>query len=382
MKSSACCIIGANYGDEGKGLMTDYFCRTKGADLVIRFNGGAQAGHTVVTPEGKSHVFSHFGSGALAGVPSYLSKYFVLNPIIFRKEREQLLSLGVNPIISADPRCRLTTPWDMMWNQYLEELRGKNKHGSCGIGINATMDRYENYQALDVNSIWKWYQDKVRKNPNIKSEISRQDQKKIQEQYINYMEDRGIFDKFTQDLIYMNRTILEKTTSPSFSYAVFEGAQGLGLDQYMGEFPYVTRSNTGMRNILSLQREWSFHIDDIMYVTRNYLTRHGEGPFYQEWSPLPETIVDTTNIPNKWQGNLRIAPFNREAQNDLYDRIYTDLSANRLHTRSTPFHIGVTHKDQISLGIDDRQVSHVSYGPSSTDVQPQKGDKNVINNKK
>ena len=65
-------VIGANYGDEGKGLITDYLCRQVENPLVIRFNGGAQAGHTVTTPEGIRHIFSHFGSGTLAGA-SYLS---------------------------------------------------------------------------------------------------------------------------------------------------------------------------------------------------------------------------------------------------------------------------------------------------------------------
>jgi len=64
-------VIGANFGDEGKGLMTDVLAsRAPSRTLVVRANGGAQAGHTVVTPEGRRHVFGHVGSGALCGAPT------------------------------------------------------------------------------------------------------------------------------------------------------------------------------------------------------------------------------------------------------------------------------------------------------------------------
>ena len=91
-------VIGANYGDEGKGLMTDFLCRQHSADLVVRFNGGAQAGHTVVTPEGERHVFHHIGSGYFAGVPTYLSKFFVSNPVLFKQEYQELRIPSSYPI--------------------------------------------------------------------------------------------------------------------------------------------------------------------------------------------------------------------------------------------------------------------------------------------
>src|SRR6266850_5209509 len=95
-------VIGANFGDEGKGLITDYLC-SKGAGIVIRFNGGANAGHTVVTPEGERHVFRHVGSGTFLGVPTFLSQFFVCNPIAFFKERAELLAMGCDPVLYAHP---------------------------------------------------------------------------------------------------------------------------------------------------------------------------------------------------------------------------------------------------------------------------------------
>src|SRR5580692_10593922 len=109
-------VIGANFGDEGKGAVTDYLC-AQGAGMVVRYNGGAQAGHTVVTPEGKRHVFHHFGSGTLASVPTFLSQFFVCNPLAAMYEVNELLTLGVNPLLYAHPNCLVTTFADMIINQ-------------------------------------------------------------------------------------------------------------------------------------------------------------------------------------------------------------------------------------------------------------------------
>lgn len=129
-------IAGANFGDEGKGLLTDYFAfQSKESCLVIKCNGGSQAGHTVVTPNFIKHVFHHFGSGTFAQAKTYLSKDFIVNPILFRKEREELKQKGINPICFVNQKCLLTTPYDMLINQIAEKSRKEQKHGSCGVGI-------------------------------------------------------------------------------------------------------------------------------------------------------------------------------------------------------------------------------------------------------
>ena len=83
-------VIGSNFGDEGKGLMTDYFCaeasKRNESCIVALCNGGAQRGHTVVTPDGIRHVFHHFGSGTFARATTYFGEEYILNPLAFRKE--------------------------------------------------------------------------------------------------------------------------------------------------------------------------------------------------------------------------------------------------------------------------------------------------------
>ena len=145
LKKHAIAVIGANLGDEGKGLTTDYYCSALGAEqsLVIRYNGGAQAGHTVEDPSSIRHVFGHFGSGTLIGSPTYLSEFFVTNPVLFNQEHEKLVSQNINPIIFIHPDCPVTTLYDMTINQLIENRRGKKAHGSCGVGFGETLARDE-----------------------------------------------------------------------------------------------------------------------------------------------------------------------------------------------------------------------------------------------
>lgn len=135
-------VCGSNWGDEGKGLMTDYFSQ-KPNSIVVCSNGGAQRGHTVTTPDGIRHVFHHFGSGTFNHASTYLSEDFIVNPIIFKQEYDELMKLGYIPNVYINQNCMLTTPFDMMANQIIEENRGKNKHGSCGLGIFETIKRYK-----------------------------------------------------------------------------------------------------------------------------------------------------------------------------------------------------------------------------------------------
>src|SRR6266566_4843827 len=101
--------------------MVDYLTsRLGGNKVVVRFNGGAQAGHTVIA-NGKRHVFSHFGSGTLAGADTFFAKHFVCNPILYWKELRQLYDLGIKPTVVIDPRCYITTPYDMLINQLVED---------------------------------------------------------------------------------------------------------------------------------------------------------------------------------------------------------------------------------------------------------------------
>ncbi len=108
-------IVGANYGDEGKGMAAAAACPEDGECLNILINGGPQRGHTVDLPGGKRHIFHHFGSASLKGAVSYADEDYMVNPLLFAREYEELgAEFRVQPRLLVHAACRTTTPWDMM----------------------------------------------------------------------------------------------------------------------------------------------------------------------------------------------------------------------------------------------------------------------------
>lgn len=318
MKASV--VIGANYGDEGKGLITDYLA-AKEPSAVVRFNGGAQAGHTVKTPDGKHHVFHHFGSGTFTGAPTYLSSDFVLNPVLFVREMEKLLKHTDTFSVSANEDCPVTTPYDIMLNQAIEALRGDDRHGSCGLGFNETLQRHGNfpYRLTLRHMRSKSALEKVLKL--IRTEyVSKRAEILGIKQPIPRIEDDGIMNHFVEDCMTLRHNITASgwisflENLGDIDHLVFEGAQGLLLDMDKGVFPYVTRSNTGLKNVSSLLRRAQSDSTcnivgvDLYYVSRTYLTRHGAGPLANEYEIIPAGPLCDTNVDNPHQGRLRYAP--------------------------------------------------------------------------
>ena len=259
-------VIGANFGDEGKGLMTDYFCKRlseSGSVLNIRFNGGAQAGHTVVVPtlgQQKRHVFSHFGAGSFVnGTDTYLSGNFILNPILFCRERDEMYrNFWFYPKVYIHESCKITTPFDMLVNQIVERSRGDQRHGSCGVGINETVVRYRNYgightitpktiRSLDLKYLLSYQRD-VYLSKRLKelgvSNISLND--------LGVILSENIIDNWIAQVNEMMDycQVVNDDIVHDYDGLVFEGAQGLLLDEMYEEFaPYLTTSRTGIPGV-------------------------------------------------------------------------------------------------------------------------------------
>lgn len=313
----AAVVIGANYGDEGKGLITDYLAALDPSTLVIRFNGGAQAGHTVQTPSGLRHVFSHFASGTFAGAHTYLSDFFIANPILFTQELAKLKACYSPLNVTIHPDAMVTTPYDMYINQMFEAFHGKNRHGSCGVGISETIERNLHTKfRLTVKDLFD-HKKLKEKLLNIRDEwlelrLAALIQRKLTQEETNLIFSTEIFEYFLHDIqIFLTFCeVADYGHLRKWGRLIFEGAQGLLLDQGHKNFPHVTRSNTGLQNVSTIARLTPINHVDIHYVTRCYLTRHGAGPLPDECScPCPH-FKDETNIPHKFQGTLRFAPLN------------------------------------------------------------------------
>lgn len=359
-------VVGANWGDEGKGLMTDYFCHqslAKGEKwLVVLHNGGAQRGHTVVTSDGKRHVFHHFGSGTFTGADTYLSEDFILNPMVFRQEWEELENLEVSPKVYINPYCKVTTPFDMLLNQMKEEVRFKSsnsRHGSCGMGIYETQKR--DYCSFSVKGWSKntrkqnmTYLRRIRDNYFLKF-VDNMPQYIIDE-WENIINSEILVENFVSDMEFMfSHSIFsnDKETVRKYDCLVFEGGQGLLLDQNNTEYyPHLTPSNTGITNPLKIiDRLSSVSEIEVCYVTRTYLTRHGAGRLDGECdkAQINPDMKDLTNVPNPHQGTLRYAKLDEKS---LEERILRDFAPAREY--GAKLSLAVTHVNEYDYRFSSR----------------------------
>lgn len=310
--SPAIAVIGAHYGDEGKGLVVDRLARDLTDPWVIRFNGGAQAGHTVTLPDGRRHVFSHFGAGTLAGAPTFLSRFFVANPYLFLREAEELRAAGVAPRVVLDPLSPLTTPYEVLVNRAVEEARGARRHGSCGVGFGETLEREENglsitASLLDDPDTLRSRLDSLRAN-HVPRRLAALGVTIDAETRVD-LADPSLIEEFIETIRHFRRHIeLCGAEACADRPVIFEGAQGLLLDQALGTFPHVTRSHTGLTNVVALAAELGIDDIEVFYTMRSYVTRHGAGPLPHEVGAPPYArIVDPINRPNPFQGTLRFA---------------------------------------------------------------------------
>lgn len=312
-------VIGAAFGDEGKGRTVDDLLIDADPDraLVVRHNSSAQAGHTVDHGDCR-HVFSHFGSGTLRGVPTHLGWDFVVNPRIFAEELDDLIKLGLDPVMTCSPGSLITTPYDTAANQIMEVARGAHRHGSCGVGFGQTIRRSLIQQGLNLRAgFWpgetrlllrevrEFY---LRNLPQIAG---------VDHPAAEFMRnDNSDLSPWIDALArFKDRVKIRPASRMNRNTVIFEGAQGLMLDQdHPTFFPHVTRCSTGLRDVVSVALSMGRRNIEAMYVIRPYLTRHGAGPLPNERREAPPApgFEDLTNQPNDWQGSLRFGLLNPE----------------------------------------------------------------------
>lgn len=362
-------VIGANFGDEGKGLMTDYFCHQSTPrgekTLVVLHNGGAQRGHTVVTPDRNRHVFHHFGSGTLVGADTYLSEEFVLNPMIFRKEWEELESMKAIPKVYVNHTCRVTTPFDMILNQIIEESRDNARHGSCGMGIHETMIRdvcnYPIEMWFDSSDEAKRYYLKEIRN-YLPERLLDFGINKIPDNWKEIVNSDLLIENFISELNFMGRNISIRFDRfiEYYDCVAFENGQGLLLDQNnTAHYPHLTPSNTGIKNSLKIIAEMRCKPDiEVCYVTRTYLTRHGAGRLDGECDKqeINPDMQDLTNVPNPHQGTLRYAKL---IEKSLEERILKDFEPARKYCAKLS--LAITHENEYDYVFSNTFKKNFDY---------------------
>ena len=359
-KKNISVVIGSAYGDEGKGLFTDYLTSLpeNKDSVVVRFNGGAQAGHTVTTPDNKRHVFGSLASGAFNNKPSFLSSFFVFNPLIFMKEKAEFESKSICPPVYINGKSYLSTPFDMILNQLVEIKRGNANHGSCGLGFGESIQRCENSKYTTCVSMLKDIKLLKYQISLIQKEylLVRAQELQVAEMLNEYsfMFTDNFKENFIVDYLQVATQInIIDDVLPPKENLVFEGAQGLLLDQNLGFFPHVTRSNTGLKNVVQLVLEDNKNGNttdeiNIIYATRCYTTRHGAGPLKNALNDkaYPD-IIDNTNSPNQFQGTLRFAYIDLDVLNDTIKR---DIKLSNIEKYfKFNYKIGISCLDQTKI---------------------------------
>lgn len=309
-------VVDLGYGDCGKGTVTDHYVRATGADLVVRFNGGAQAGHTVVTSDGRAHTFSQFGAGSFVpGVRTYLSRFMVVHPGGLLREAEVLAKKGVDgPLerLIIDARARIITPFQQAANRLREVLRGEARHGSCGLGIGETMQDDldhpgEVVRAAELNrpellraKLTRWQQRKWEAFSAHRRELRAHPQGRAE---LEVLESAEIIDRWLAQASSLAERVSE---APELSHlsgsVVFEGAQGVLLDEWRGFHPHTTWSTCTFDNAFEMLRGWDGEVTKVG-VLRTYATRHGAGPFPTESEELD--FPEPHNRLGPWQGAFR-----------------------------------------------------------------------------
>ena len=328
-------VVGLGFGDEGKGTIVDWLAREARNEqpdsrpLVVRFNGGAQAGHNVVLPDGRHHEFAMFGSGTLAESDTFLSRYVLVNPFALMNEAVHLGELGVRDVhttLTIDMECMITTPYHTAVNRLKEMRRGDQRHGSCGRGIGETMlhQRKHPDHVLRIGDLL----DPVKTSRRLAvirsqclaeveewvDELSPSDVKTTSLLYLhdsNYAEFyQSKYNIFAG--LFKKRFVRSDWLSERAAYTqqpiIFEGAQGVLLDQDAGFQPYVTWSDCTLNNVIQLTAGWSRAVNTIG-VIRSYMTRHGAGPLpteREEMSVILREYHRSHNREGQWQGRMRV----------------------------------------------------------------------------
>lgn len=300
-------VIDLGFGDSGKGTIVDWLARTGSYDLVVRFNGGAQAGHNVLTEDGRAHCFAQFGSGTLAGLPTHLSQFMMVEPMALAAEAAHLESIGVpDPLglLTIDARALLITPAHVAANQAREAARGNARHGSCGIGIGETV-AYAKLRGDEAPRV----------GDCTDRELLARKLTALAAHYGDLIKDAQlpVLDELLDAYAaFAGRVrITDAGYLPAMlahSRAIFEGAQGVLLDEWHGFHPHTTWSATVSANAEALIAEsgqagaGNFRR---IGVLRAYTTRHGQGPMPTYDLAITAALPEAHNHDDGPQGPFR-----------------------------------------------------------------------------
>jgi len=292
-------VCGLAFGDEGKGSITDFLVRALGAGTVVRYNGGPQAGHNVVTTDGRWHCFAQLGAGSfVSGVRTVLASDMLVELEALEAEAAALADKGVRDVwwrLLVDRACTLVTPMHKLVCQLGELAREPERLGSCGMGVGEAVRWREEGLHLCAGDLAE---------PRRAFAVLEALTACAEERSAALLGARPTAEMTDVQQYFRQRCrpreLLARYQAIAARLTVFEGAQGALLDRTRGFVPYVTQSRSTFHNAAALGGGTK------LGVTHAYGYRHGPGPFVTEDAELASHLADRFNAANRWQGPFRV----------------------------------------------------------------------------
>ena len=321
-------VLGLGFGDCGKGHFVDALTRLWQAHTVVRFNGGAQAGHNVVTPAranlpGRHHTFSQFGAGTFVpGVRTLLVDPMVMHPTALLVEAGVLGKIGVTDALSRltiDAQCRITTPFHQAAGRLREQLRGAAAHGTCGVGVGETVRHALEHPGQELR-----YRDLRQFDPPRLLDRLQAIRGTLHAEFLSQYPQGNAGALAAEFQVLRDETVAAKWMAGAVALArhcppasfetlrgqlrqeggvLFEGAQGVLLDEWRGFHPHTTWSSINTAAADAVAARFGLEPPIEHYgVLRTYLTRHGAGPLPTHDVSLDGLLPEPHNSGEGWQG--------------------------------------------------------------------------------
>jgi adenylosuccinate synthase len=295
-------FVDLGYGDAGKGITVARAVMNDPTAAVVKFAGGAQCAHNVVI-NGKHHTFSQFGSGALLGAPTLLADNFIIDVPAILREADHLSDLGLHhPTLWISNNCLVITAAMVAANKAMEDARGVSRHGSTGRGIGTTV-------AYDVETGQGVRAKDLLSGANLFEKINAQRlwldrHHNIRLEYTALQESLDLYHMAYTWLNIKPQSFWLDMLSDKDYNLIFEGSQGVLLDENIGFFPNVTRATTTSRHATDILGDMG--VDYRVYgIVRTYMTRHGAGPLPTELDSLRSLNDGDHNGTGIYQGAFR-----------------------------------------------------------------------------
>ncbi|MBK9031217.1 MAG: adenylosuccinate synthetase [Myxococcales bacterium] len=312
-------VLGLGFGDEGKGTIVDWLARQAATPpLVVRYGGGPQAMHHVVTDDGRTHCFAQLGAGGFVpGARTHLGPDMAVDPYALVAEAAALAEVGVPAALtslSIDPRCVLVTPWHALVNRVRELVRGDARHGSTGRGV---AEAKLGAIAVRAGQLGAGLADAL---APLRRALAAEAAALIAAHPAAPEAARALAARFGDDDLaaavvdaaaaIAAAGVAITPTLPAADDVILEGAHGALLDQDHGFVPHVTPSRITRAAAEAAARALGLAGSlEVWGVVRAYHTRHGAGPFPSELPGLAARLPERHNPDDGWSGAFRVGWF-------------------------------------------------------------------------